>query len=67
MIIRVRYGNNEYDMVKSSFLDGLIRAGRVKMFLRAEGWVVVGRDPVRMRSEAYHGPDRREPHDDIRT
>jgi hypothetical protein len=54
------YKNHEYDMVKSSLLDTLIKSGKVKMFLRSEGWVVVGRDLIRERDERFKGFDRRE-------
>ncbi len=60
MLIRVMYDNKKYDLVKPFFLERLIRSGKVKMFLRSEGWVVVGFDPVRIRDESYRGPDRRE-------
>jgi hypothetical protein len=60
MLIRVMYKNHEYDMVKSSLLDTLIKSGKVKMFLRSEGWVVVGRDSIREKDERLKGSDRRE-------
>lgn len=53
------YKNNSYDMVKPFFMDKLITSGKVKRFLRAEGWVVIGHDPIRIRSEIFAGPDRR--------
>lgn len=46
-------------MVKPFFMDKLITSGKVKRFLRAEGWVVIGHDPIRIRSEIFAGPDRR--------
>jgi hypothetical protein len=59
MLIRVMYGNKKYDMVKPFLLDRLIRSGRLQMFLRSEGWVVIDRDPVQKRDESYQGSDRR--------
>lgn len=60
MLIRVMYKNHEFDMVKASLLDTLIESGKVKMFLRSEGWIVVGRDSIRQRDEPFKGLDRRE-------
>ncbi len=59
MLIRVMYENNKYDWVKPFFLDKLIRSGRIQKFLRSDGWVFPGRDPVRTGDESYQGPDRR--------
>jgi hypothetical protein len=53
------YDNKKYDVVKPFLLDRLIRSGRIEKFLRSEGWVVIGRDPVRKRDESYQGSDRR--------
>jgi hypothetical protein len=60
MLIRVIYKNNAYDMIKPSFIDNFIKSGKIKMFLRFEGWVVVGHDQVRTKNENFTGPDRRE-------
>ena len=46
-------------MVKASFIDNLIKSGKVKMFLRSEGWVFVGYDKIRTKNENFTGPDRR--------
>lgn len=41
----------------------LLSHGRVKRFRRRDGWVMVGRDPVRVNSTAdYRGPERRLKH-----
>ena len=55
------YGNETYDVVKSSQLDDLILSGKVVKFLRSEGWVTVGVDPIRSyaRDWYHHGPERR--------
>jgi hypothetical protein len=63
MVIRVIYDNGSYDMVKASRLDDLIPTGRVAKFLRSDGWVTVGVDPVRApQPEKYDGPERRAGH-----
>jgi hypothetical protein len=59
MMVRVMYTDNSYDLVKVTQLDGLIISGRVAKFLRAEGWVTIGLDPIRTNSRAYAGQDRR--------
>jgi hypothetical protein len=61
MLIRVMYNNGKFDMVKPPLLGNLLEKKRVTRFKRSEGWVVVGRDPVRSnhRSQNYKGPERR--------
>lgn len=49
MLIRVIYQNFQYDFVKPWVLDELIEAGKVAMFRRRGGWVIVGIDPVRTK------------------
>jgi hypothetical protein len=62
MLIRIMYRDGRFDMVKSFFIDWLIESGRIAMFRRSEGWVVLGRDPVRhpVRKEFHSGVERRE-------
>lgn len=64
MLIRVMYTDDKYDYVPDSRLDELIESGKIKQFCRADGWVTVGRDPVRgmgsiTGSMGYSGPERR--------
>lgn len=60
MLVRVRYSDDSYDMLKPWRLQEFIAAGRVAAFLRSDGWVTVGRDPVRRGGgRGYPGPDRR--------
>jgi hypothetical protein len=54
------YKNNKYDMVNSIFLDYLVEEGKIKKFLRSQGWVVVGVDSIRGMGGSYDGPERRE-------
>ena len=59
-MIRIMYYDNSYDMVKAFRLDDLIPKGKIAKFLRSDGWVTVGVDPIRSgKSENYHGPERR--------
>jgi hypothetical protein len=59
MMVRVVYNDDSFDVVKASQLDDLIIAGKVVRFLRAEGWVTVGRDPIRIYTRIFKGSDRR--------
>ena len=60
MLIRVRYSDDSYDMLKPWRLQEFIATGRVAAFLRSDGWVTVGRDPLRRSSgRGYLGPERR--------
>lgn len=64
VLIRVMYQDNKYDYVPDSRLGELIEAGKIKQFCRTDGWVMIGRDPVRGTGSisgnvAYSGPERR--------
>ena len=61
MRIKVMYHNNETEMVEASHLDALISSNKIKKFLRSEGWVTVGIDPMRKeRRINYKGTERRQ-------
>ena len=61
MLIKVMYQNNEIEMVEASQLDTLISSNKIKKFLRSEGWVTVGIDPIRKESRVnYKGSERRQ-------
>ena len=51
MRIKVIYQTNEIDVVESSQLDTLISSNKIKKFLRFDGWVTVGIDPIRKESK----------------
>ena len=59
MCVKVIYHNNEYDMVKPILLDELIASGKIKKFLRSEGWATIGIDPIRGIGGYYNCPERR--------
>lgn len=59
MVIRVMYHNLKYDMVKSSSLDELIASGKIKKFLRSDGWATIGISPIRGIGGNYEGAERR--------
>lgn len=62
MLIRVMYADNRYDMVNARQLETLIRTRSITRFKRSDGWVVLGRDPIRelnVPARIYTGPNRR--------
>ena len=62
MLIRVVYQNNKHDLVKPFLLDKLIISGRVKKFLRSDGWATIGVAPLRGNGGyygRYNGVERR--------
>jgi PAS domain S-box-containing protein len=59
MLIKVVYSDNKHDMVDPFLLDELIASGKIKKFLRSEGWATVGIDPIRGTGGYYKGPERR--------
>jgi hypothetical protein len=55
------YKNNEIKLVEASQLDTLISSNKIKKFLRSEGWVTIGIDPIRKeRRIDYNGTERRQ-------
>jgi hypothetical protein len=59
MIIRVMYYDRKYDMVNASALDKLITSGGILKFYRTEGWITIGKDPIRGLGGTYNGQERR--------
>lgn len=59
MVIRVMYHDLKYDMVKASSLGELIVAGKIKKFLRSDGWATIGISPIRGIGGNYEGTERR--------
>lgn len=67
MLIRIKYLDNRFDMVRPEMLDRLLEAGKVREFARSSGWVMPGIGNLRRKSgEIYTGPDRRKPWGDER-
>lgn len=62
MMIRIRYPDGRFDIVKATRLDFLIESEEIEGFKRANGWVVLGKDSVRGQTEHefYSGTERRE-------
>lgn len=60
MLIKVKYMDDHFDMVRPEILDRLLEAGKVQEFQRRDGWVIPGVGNLRSRNRAdYSGPDRR--------
>lgn len=60
MLIRVKYVDNRFDMVRPEILDHLLETGKVREFQRRNGWVVPGIGNLRHRNfNSYSGTERR--------
>jgi hypothetical protein len=60
MLIRVKYVDNRFDMVRPEMLDHLLEAGKVREFQRREGWVMPGIGNLRRSNRnKYSGFERR--------
>ena len=61
MVIKIKYNNNRYDLVKSEMLDKFLADGKVKEFYRysENRWVTVGHDPLRNGKGTFGGDERR--------
>ena len=59
MSIKVMYTNGKMGIVESFQLDDLIASGKIKKFRRSDGWVFVGKDPIRKTDELEIKPKRR--------
>lgn len=61
MLIRVKYVDDRFDMVRPEILDRLLEAGKVREFQRSDGWVMPGIANLR-RKKSRSGdsvPERR--------
>ena len=53
MLISVIYQDDTHDLVKPFLLNELLAAGKVKRFLRSDGWAIVGVSPMRKNDTTY--------------
>jgi hypothetical protein len=58
-LVKVIFIDNSAGLVKAGSLDQLIAIGKIAAFYRSDGWVKLGRDPVRGMGGSYKGPERR--------
>jgi hypothetical protein len=63
MLIRVKYHDGKFDLVREFRLDHLIVTKAIHSFERSSGWVVLGVDPIRRPGTRSAGrvPERRTP------
>jgi len=61
-LIQVRYWNNREGLIDDVTLNELILERKIRQFFRPSEsrWVDVGKDPVRVQSNGFMGPERRE-------
>lgn len=60
MLIRVKYVDNTFDLVRPEYLDRLLEKGVLAAFLRRDGWVIPALDVLRGNNQTrYSGIDRR--------
>lgn len=60
MLIRVKYTDDHFDMVRPEVLDRLLQVGKVREFLRHDGWVMPGIGNLRRSNRnKYSGTERR--------
>ncbi len=57
MLISVIYQDDTHDLVKPFLLNELLAAGKVKKFLRSDGWAIVGISPMRKNDSTYKSYD----------
>jgi hypothetical protein len=62
MLMRIMRNGNQYDYVKNTMLERLIKADGLLKFKRRTGWVTVGTDPTRnsMNDSVENNNRRRE-------
>lgn len=59
MLVRVVYDEFQTGKVQDFALEALIRQNRILGFFRSDGYVQLGRDPVRGAGGSHVGIDRR--------
>lgn len=59
MLIPIITACKEPDSVPPHILDRMLESGEIHAFERSNGWVFVGRDPIRSASRPYYGAERR--------
>lgn len=67
MLIRVKYVDDRFDLVRPEILDRLLEAGKVREFQRRDGWAIPGIANLRRRDRhKYSGSERRSGHPEER-
>jgi hypothetical protein len=60
MLIAVSYKGGDCRLIRAQQLDELLATAEIKQFLRLEGWVTVGCNPIRVRKNGDLSQDRRQ-------
>ena len=59
MNMQVMFQNNRAGEIDSSLLEEMISVNKIKMFMRSDGWAMVGITHTRGCGGSYAGPNRR--------
>ncbi|HPS58249.1 MAG TPA: hypothetical protein PK514_09100 [Spirochaetota bacterium] len=59
MNMQVMYQDNMLGQIDSVLLNRMIETGKIKMFMRSDGWAMVGVSNMRGDGGPYAGVDRR--------
>lgn len=59
MNMKVVYMDNREGVIDSALLDQMVSVNKIKMFMRSDGWAMVGINPMRGSGGMYGGMDRR--------
>lgn len=59
MNMQVMYQDNKIGQIDSALLNSMLDARKIKMFMRSDGWVMVGVAHMRGDGGPYEGVERR--------
>lgn len=59
MNMQVMYQDNKIGQIDSVLLDQMLASNKIKMFMRSDGWAMVGIAHMRGEGGMYEGVDRR--------
>ena len=59
MNMQVMYQDNKIGQIDSALLNSMLDARKIKMFMRSDGWVMVGVAHMRGEGGPYEGVERR--------
>lgn len=59
MNMQVMYQDNRIGIIDSALLNEMLASNRIKMFMRSDGWAMVGIAHMRGDGGLYEGIDRR--------
>lgn len=59
MNMKVVFMDNREGIIDAALLDEMISVNMIRMFMRSDGWAMVGINPIRGAGGTYDGMDRR--------